>query len=505
MNSSFKSEELKFPIQGSAEIRNQDEARNRGELNKRLDQHTTREPQKSTEGQLRISLTISDDQSVVEKVEERNLLALKNRTTSTYPSGSGNRTGTHIWQDFQRQLALLRERNKIRLLMARQEQDKQTFLMAQQEQEFTSGGAGIELVAPSNNPVLAESSTTPISLTMGKRPIIESLPEDSDSLSDDVSDMDLVELRSYVKRLRAKTVAKRTGKTRVYDLGYQVLYRILNEEGSSGGKLKKVLSPPYFDPPKIIKGPRDVQILRCVAPVDNFDLFLEQNKHLSFIVYRTFIAPSNHGTKTSAGSDDQDTPPQINESIRPISPHLIDVLETILKSQEEYAEILQTLNSISELNAPYLFMYHHRHALETIREGANVLSRENLSLFSNYMTQSCGQQYAAANALISLGRILPEYVIYLFKPGDILVRHHGGEYDGWITRSWPQEMHRERLPRAVAESKRKTGLLPLNGLKETAGNMGNDIVKLQHWGVDAWQWSFDGNFQRQMSLLHFCI
>ena len=424
----------------------------------------------STGRQFHISVTISDDQSVLEKVEERNLLALSDRTKVSNNPDYGQPPGgsIHALQDYQLQLMLLERQSKTRLLMARQMGDM-----------------------------------IGMTTSVGKRPVME--PDNSDVLSENVPGMDIVELQDYIKRLQAKAKLLGAGKAEAPAPRYQTLYRILHEDVSDKGKLKTALSPPYFDAPEYVIGQRNIQVLRCSVPVNNFDLYLEQNKDISFIIYRTYVAPKNHGTADLAMSDKENVPPQINESIRPIAPHLTNALEVMLKSREEYAEMLQSLHSSSELYAPYLFMYHHRHALDTIRSGLDALSQEQLSFFSSYVAQSCGSEYATADTLISQGRILPEYVSYLFKPGDVLVQHRGDEYEGWIARSWPRPTHQERLPRAIAESRKKGGQVPLYGSKEALKKMGNDTVRLQHWSIEAWQWGFDGSFQRCKELLRFSI
>ena len=384
--------------------------------------------QNPTDDQFHTSVTISDDQSVVEKVEERNLLALKDRTRlTTQPEYLQRQTGNHALQDYQMQLMLLEQQNKKRLMMAREEQDMVGVQVG--SGDSTSSTVDINLVGP---------STKSASASMGKRLLLE--VESSDALSDNISEMDVVELQNYIKRLQAKANTLGAGKTEPPASRYQILYRIMHEDGS-GGKVKTILSPPFFDTPECVMGQRNAWVLRCRVPVDNFDLYLEQNKDISFLVYKTYIAPQSHRLTDSSMSDNKDITPQINESIRPISPHLIGALELMLKSREEYAEMLQSFKSNSEIHAPYLFMYHHRHALDAIRNGMDALSREQLSLFSGYVAQNYGYNYATADALISQGKIMPEYVNYLFKPGDILVRHRGDEYEGWVARTWPRATH----------------------------------------------------------------
>ncbi|KAI9687859.1 MAG: hypothetical protein M1822_001940 [Bathelium mastoideum] len=451
------------------------------------------------------SITISDDQSVLEKVEERNLLALRDREEERLrneardlPPGF-NVASNHALQDYQMQLMLLEQQNKKRLLMAGQEQEMMTTSMAEPgEAEWIT----IE------EPIMPNRSTA-----SGKR-------HDSEIdlltvLNNDVSNMSTEELQSCLRDLQARAKRLKTGheQEKKPPCRYQILYRILHEQTSVSkngrDKVGKILSPPFFDPPEQIYGQGNSRTLRCKAPVQNFELFLEQNKDISFIVYRTYI--SDHEDQSSAGKllnghkQEADIPIPVEESIRPVSHDLLHALESILESREEYADMLQKLRGSLELHAPYLFMYHNRRDLDAFRDGLQQQAKEQFTLFSNFVVQQHGSTYASADSMISQGNISTAYVDYLFKPGDVLISRHNNGYRGWVASSWARRVHVERVSRTVAEAQKKGAPMSLYGSRAASKRMANDTVVVHNFSIQAWFWDFDGNFQRKDELLKFSI
>lgn len=438
-------------------------------------------------------------------MEARNLHALKDRSIST---AFYHRPGkNHGLQDYQMQLMLLEQQSKKRLLIAKQEHA----LDARRWEHYLETGRwehdAVETSRPTPDFLPGNSTSINDSTPMGKRHNME--PDPLSLLSDDVSSMDAVELQSYIERLQAK--ARQFGSTQKNRVSsrYQILYRILQEvwvSSDNDPRLESKLWSSFFDLPECVRGQGEAQVLRCQIPVKNFDLYLEQNKDVSFIVYRTYVEP-NTGTSSERDTkiDSSDSPEQITESIRPVADILIHALEAILQSREEYADLLQKYRATSELYAPYLFMYHNRKDLDIIRENLDQSTQEQLQLFSDYVVQNHGSMYATADSLISQGMISPEYIDYLFKPGDVLVQRHVTDYRGWVACSWPRKISTEQIPRSLAESVKKGAPIPLYGSREASKRMENDTVLVHHWNIEAWHWDFDGNFQRKNDTLKFAI
>ncbi|KAI1751152.1 hypothetical protein F4782DRAFT_505964 [Xylaria castorea] len=318
----------------------------------------------------------------------------------------------------------------------------------------------------------------------------------------------LVELQSYITRLeqRAKDLGAPESKSQ-QTYSFCTLHRILESKQSSEsskhkGVWQKVLSPPFFDPPEWV-GSNQTGTLRCHAPVENFDLYLEKNKNLSFIVYKTYVVPERQSPTLQPG----DTPKfRIDESITPIAEDLKEGVRTLLESKDEFAELWHTFQGTKELNAPYLFVYHQRMDWERLCGDVTQSSQEQLIMLWNYIIQNHGDEYAAADKCISSGKITSNYIQYLFKPGDILIERDGDFHLGWVAKSWVKYQDTIRTTRGQAMDMNTEGSqIPLYGTIEASKRMANEKLWVQRWRIGGWHWEFDGNFQRRDKSLCFSI
>lgn len=306
------------------------------------------------------------------------------------------------------------------------------------------------------------------------------------------------------------------------DKQFQILYRI---EGTS-----------YFDHPEWTQGYRSV-VSRI--PVRNLDLFLERNKNVIFIVYRDFnLAPPKTAAKHKPSS-----PQHTRESIHPVSRQLRKTLEMMLKHDWRYKSMFLEFRRKREMDAPYLFIYHHRTYWKDILAHCPYSVREHLNLVATYVSKNYGKEYMAADALFAGRKVSAEYIQYLFQPGDILISRSAGQYRGLVARSWPQDsghVHRHPQPpmhqpnssvdsdinsdSALDSSSSSDVDISDNKMKSSVEAVEHERDLLQHFfrrirpgtaskaennnkpvstessdkqfEVKIWQWSFDGDFKR---------
>lgn len=306
------------------------------------------------------------------------------------------------------------------------------------------------------------------------------------------------------------------------DKQFQILYRI---EGTS-----------YFDHPEWTQGYRSI-VSRI--PVRNLDLFLERNKNVIFIVYRDFdLAPPKPGAKHKPSS-----PQHIRESIHPVSRQLRKTLEMMLKHDWRYESMFLDFRRKREMDAPYLFIYHHRTYWKDILAHCPYSVREHLNLVATYVSKNYGTEYMAADALFAGRKVSAQYIQYLFQPGDILISRSEGQYRGLVARSWPQDsrhVHRHPQPPMhqpnssvdsdinsdsafdsssssdvdISDNKMKSSVEAVEHERDllrhffrrirpgTASKAENNNKPVstessdKQFEVKIWQWSFDGDFKR---------
>ncbi|KAK4937049.1 hypothetical protein LTR10_022235 [Elasticomyces elasticus] len=285
-----------------------------------------------------------------------------------------------------------------------------------------------------------------------------------------------------------------------------------NDPNLAGDTNKTTLPAAYFDEPQWIFGQNDEPQLHCNLPVHNMPLYLEKNKDISFVVYRNFDqaldrdTTSPTATRIRRGTGLLHSQPT-KETIQPISQLLIEAIEKTLRSREEYFDILQHFRSSTELEAPYLFIYHSRKDLDAIQERLSPAAFQEMSLLLDYIKSEYGNKYGAADALLARGKISSEYVPFLFKPGDILIKREDGRYhEGFMATNWPCIMS------SVAASSSLENVdfydpehSSLHVTQDGMRRVRQEEIRFQHWSVEAWQWDFDGNFQRHTIRHEFSI
>ena len=443
-------------------------------------------------------MTISEDQSAGSKIEERNLFVLRNRT----PELATQKPDRFLYyapglQDYQMQLMLLEQQNKTKLLKARMEADS-----ISNSAERAAANTEAEKLVLTGEPSLANKRRE-VNDHSVKAGLFNVLGEA------DTSTLDLQALQNHIELLQGKVQQLEAVQKEQIPSRYQVLHRLM-EKKKVQSRNRPVIeyrpSLPFFDHPEWVGGEKNLRYVKCNLPLNNFDLYLEKNKDISFIVYRNFD-PSLHPTAAKSATNDttpntesEHLPTPIGETIRAVAEDLIEVVQTILESRVEYAKLLGEYRLSHELPAPYLFIYHSSKNLEDIQKRLSPSAQKQLSLLLNYVRERYGHEYAAADSLLSQNMISQEYVQYLFKPGDVLVSHIDGQYMGYVATSWPKTSFTKtqklsRMGASVFEIDNRVGQV-------ASARLPGDKVTVHDWSISVWYWDFDGNFQRQVSTLH---
>lgn len=414
--------------------------------------------------------TISDDRSAGSKIEERNLLALRDRGPKIQESQQSFLGQNNALQDYQMQLMLLEQQNKKRLLMARQEPD------------FKIKASAVAAYMDKSKELDDHTIRTDIKQVLDQT---------------DPSEIDLRKLQEYIGLLQ-ESIQSRPAPSR-----YQIIYRIQRSELVKHRNNKhsyEELSTLFFDHPEWVRGQGTESHIKSNLPLTNFELYLEKNKDVSFIVYQTFteLDGDNNGSDRTAHR-----PQPANETVRLVDKDLIDVIKDLLDSQPQYEQLARDFSASLELPAPYLFVFHSRKNLEKFQDSLPVNARAQLTVLLNYVMEQYADEYATADSLLSQNKISPKFLRYLFKPGDLLISRADGQYQGYVSQSWPVNTRTRTRMRAATPY--VGAVMPLYGSQEADIRMTNDKVTVHSCSVSVWYWDFDGSFQRQSTMLYLEI
>lgn len=363
---------------------------------------------------------------------------------------------------------------------------------------------GTELTYPSGNTL----STSHAPRKSRKR-LHSELSSRSLALRGDLQNLDVHELEDIIEHLDKR--AKQLGSTRAdvpKPFKYLILYRIRQGVNPTSHSHPRHLTggsdnsaPLYFDRPQWTKGQDGSGVLRSQLPVTNFDLYLEKNKDISFIVYKTYrmtagISKTQGTRDRQLASHDLNEAVVVDESIQPVNKALVNAVEGLLEAKDEYASILKSFGQTKELKAPYLFVFHQRNEWDSIRLLLPGSNNQQMTMLWEYILQSQGAEYAAADSKISIGKITPQLLKYLFKPGQLLVQRKDDEIQGWMCKDWPTTTRCS-----------ETAFDMLDVMADTTKheNLNSNMGANPRWELNAWHWEFDGEFQRKTATLSISV
>ncbi|KAI1451691.1 hypothetical protein F4805DRAFT_473407 [Annulohypoxylon moriforme] len=420
------------------------------------------------------AITISEDLSHSDKLEERNLLAIKDRKHRKHRKHREHREHrSPRWAT----TYYPAPKNKKSLMMTGQEEDSESSDSSSDTQTPVATNKKPELL----NATRTTQKRSFMEFQSGSNPV---------EFETSASDLGLTELQSYIARLE-KRAKQLEGSTSKFEQTYrfQVLYRINDQSGAPDEST-------YFDKPEWLDDQHQMVALRSRDPVKNFDLFLERNKEISFLVYRTYVV-STPVPKTPSELT-------VLETIRPIHEDLISAVSAVLGSKEEYAEDGKAFRRTLQLHAPYLFVFHQRNERDLIQSSLSEACQQHMRILWDYIIQECGHEYTAADDCLLRGMVTTKYVNYMFKPGETLVQRNGDQYIGWVAKSWAIPVaYPELIERNATYGTKREFVTPTSNPQSILRQRRNDKVIMQEWEIDVWNWAFDGKFQPKGRVLKF--
>ena len=458
-------------------------------------------------------LTISDDQSTGSAFRGRMLSALRPRdpklrathqkgselcTSDSYrvnaPRRSKGPPANAALMDYSLQLMLLEQENKRRLMMGRENTEP----ILCHDEPFSGplppshgllpGAQGLRHLGDS----LGSSAFPEVDKSASYETSSANLEYIANGIENEgfisgTPDSEALDLQNYILELEKKARAFDELQKLREPRRHQILYRIHRGNDVST----------YFDCPTWVVGQKR-QMLRSSLPLANLSSYLEKHCDLAFVVYKDFDVIELEAAKSKAMSDDSSENDMVsevrntNESILPVSRDLCAAVTALLRSRSDFSQLLNWYQDQSLLPGPYLAIYHSRSAMDEFIQTLPEGCQKQLGLLLDYVFSQLGDEYAAADDLLSRGRISLPYLKYLYKPNDVLLEGKGGDCMGFVSKSWPlstrlrESPHEKYLPSVYSDAHTFKG--PTR-------------TECRICEIEAWSWKFDGTFYHQNVLL----
>ncbi|KAH8747123.1 hypothetical protein BGZ57DRAFT_777353 [Hyaloscypha finlandica] len=217
----------------------------------------------------------------------------------------------------------------------------------------------------------------------------------------------------------------------------------------------------FLDPPRLFAKDNKASPLRGTISITDVEEHLEDNEHISIIIYRTYdceeyhesieenferLRLSDYGVRTVSAmrpylfvlSKDMTAAMCVSEDMTLLSHDLKEALTKleILEPRINYNTLM--LNDWA-LNAPYLQLYHFRDLTrQTIRRLASIEERNHVDVLLRYIDEGFGDDYAEADDLFARGLVSQKHHSKLFGPDETVITMKEGQPVAFISKGLPK-------------------------------------------------------------------
>ena len=286
-----------------------------------------------------------------------------------------------------------------------------------------------------------------------------------DRLSEDSSPSAILQgehdMPSSMAARSTKRIKLGSRKTRP-DLAHLVLHKV--ECGRSINHNHHPETSYFLDAPRLFAGDNKASPLRGTSSIANAEEYLEDNEHISIVIYRTYDCEEYHesveqsferlrlsdfGVRTVAAmrpylfvvSKDMAPATSVSEYMTLLSHDLKEALRNLEKLNPSI-----NCNSFRHnhwrLNAPYLQMYHFRDLVRhTIPRLTSAEERKHAEVLLTYIDETFGDDYAEADNMFAKGMVSQNHLSKLFEPYEIVVTMKESQPVAFISKGLPNTGH----------------------------------------------------------------
>ncbi|KAK1461167.1 hypothetical protein CMEL01_14803 [Colletotrichum melonis] len=173
------------------------------------------------------------------------------------------------------------------------------------------------------------------------------------------------------------------------------------------------------------KSAGDADRLEAKREINNLERWAGKRPSLCFVVIREHCCSPNqrNDNQRYEMQNHSVNPSSRLESLRVVSPILHKALQKVAEFQI-YPES-RYYEAAIEMEAPYLFLFHHRKKLATLAETGPY--QEVLLPLMNFLEESYEAEYAEAEEMFAQGHVNAHHIHKLFKPNQMLLKKDGGD------------------------------------------------------------------------------
>ncbi|KAF9773311.1 hypothetical protein IL306_008916 [Fusarium sp. DS 682] len=219
---------------------------------------------------------------------------------------------------------------------------------------------------------------------------------------------------------------------------YEIIHSVRCEQSKMEGRR-------YLDQPWVVEsGPNNAH-LRGSQPILNFELFLERNKEVVFVVYKDYrCCGLQYNSRSKA---DMEPDGQVEASSLLVAEHISIISSDLHSAMEDFSETTLAefphtdFKEGEEMKYPYIWWFHRRKEIDESL-GKHQLSSWSLkvNLVREYVLKSMAEEWKIVDELLARKKICLKYMDYLFVPDQISISTEQGrdvsKLQGVVTQGW---------------------------------------------------------------------
>ncbi|KAL3423909.1 hypothetical protein PVAG01_05656 [Phlyctema vagabunda] len=168
--------------------------------------------------------------------------------------------------------------------------------------------------------------------------------------------------------------------------------------------------------------------------------YISQHKEISSIVFKEHtcvedrdprVSPSSASTKLKANRRSSR-----GERLMVISEVLQKTLGDIALCPIKTSRV--NPYGMYEMDAPYLFLYHHRALLRQFTKDKVGSEREHVLVLLEFLDSQYGGEYSEADSQIAKGIIHENHIEKLYRPNDVFIHKGGKKPMAYVIEDWPE-------------------------------------------------------------------
>ena len=162
--------------------------------------------------------------------------------------------------------------------------------------------------------------------------------------------------------------------------------------------------------------------------IDKLSTYLLRNPHIYFIIFKEYDCATGQQGSSRLKKDTKHASSRLlsprAERMRIVSPILQSVLEQVAEFQiyvgsDENDDDDDEEYRANEMDAPYLFLFHHRDKLSALPNG--ISSKEAVKPLLEFLGENYSEEYMEAQDLFSKGLVTVKHISKLFKPNQTVI------------------------------------------------------------------------------------